>query len=151
VLELLDGGGYTYARVKVGEGREMWVAGPATPLTVGQEIGIGGAVSMGAFSSATLERTFDDLYFVGSFVPDGPPPGATRGEALEVLEGGGYTYVRARTGEVEQWVAGPQTAITVGDVVAWAGGMDMGEFHSPTLERTFESVLFVGRFWVEAR
>ena len=63
VQETLSGGGYTYARVSVGE-REMWVAGPEAPLEVGQEIGIAGAMPMGNFSSPSLERTFENLYFV---------------------------------------------------------------------------------------
>jgi hypothetical protein len=149
VQELLAGGGYTYARVKVDES-EMWVAGPQAPLEVGQEISLAGAISMGPFSSPSLERSFDELFFVGGFQPAGPPPNASRGEALEVVEGGGYTYVRAGTEEAEIWLAGPETPIAVGDTVLWSGGMDMGEFYSRSLDRTFESVIFVGRFWVEA-
>lgn len=150
VQEVLTSGGYTYVRVKAAE-REMWVAGPATPLEVGQEVAIGGAVSMGTFSSPSLERTFDELFFVGGFQAAGPPPGAKSGEVLEVMEGGGYTYIRARTGETETWLAGPMTAVEAGDTVFWAGGMDMGEFYSASLEKTFDNVVFVGRFWVEAR
>ena len=152
VLELLTGGGYTYARVSLDDGdREIWVAGPETSLEIGQEVGIAGAMSMGAFSSPSLERTFDDLYFVGGFRTAGPeaaPPGATSGNALEVLVGGGYTYVLAKVGEDEIWLAGPETQVTVGDTVSWMGGMDMGEFTSSSLDRTFENILFVGRFWV---
>ena len=150
VQELLSGGGYTYARVKVGEA-EMWIAGPETPLEVGQEVGVAGAMPMGPFSSPSLERTFENLYFVGGFQPAGPPPGAARGEVLELLEGGGYTYVRARRGEEEIWLAGPVTPMAVGDAVLWSGGMDMGEFYSASLDRTFTSIFFVGRFWVEGR
>jgi len=150
VQEVINGGGYTYARVLAGE-KEMWVAGPQAPLEVGQEVGIGGAISMGAFSSPSLERSFDELFFVGSFQSDGPPPGAKTGEVLEVLEGGGYTYVRARAGETETWLAGPMTAMAVGDTVSWMGGMNMGEFYSASLEKTFDDIVFVGRFWVEAR
>jgi hypothetical protein len=149
VREVLRGGGYTYARLSVdgGEG-EMWVAGPEAALEVGQEVAIAGAMAMGSFTSASLGRTFDDLYFVGSFQTDAPPPGATRGEALQVMASGGYTYVQARVGEEELWVAGPETPVTEGDTVLWVGGMNMGRFHSPTLDRTFEAILFVERFWV---
>lgn len=147
VKETLTGGGYTYARVSVGE-REIWVAGPETPLEVGQEIGIAGAMPMGNFSSPSLERTFENLYFVGGFQADGPPSDATGGVALEVLAGGGYTYVRAKIGEEELWLAGPQMEILEGDQVFWRGGMEMGLFDSPSLGRSFENIVFVGRFWV---
>ncbi|UCC25315.1 MAG: hypothetical protein JSU98_16575 [Gemmatimonadales bacterium] len=148
VLETLGGGGYTYARLQVGE-REIWVAGPTAPLEVGQEVGIAGAVSMGAFSSPSLERSFDELYFVGGFQAMGPPAGATRGEVLEVVFGGGYTYLLARVGEEEIWLAGPELEIQEGATVLWKGGMEMGEFYSTSLDRTFDNIVFVSRFWVE--
>ncbi len=148
VLETLNGGGYTYARLAVGD-REMWVAGPTSPLEVGQEVGIAGAVSMGAFSSSSLERTFDELFFVGAFQSTGPPPDATRGQALESFDGGGYTYVRVGVEGEEIWLAGPETEIPDGATVLWKGGMEMGEFYSASLDRTFDNIVFVGRFWVE--
>lgn len=148
VQEVLSGGGYTYARVRVGED-EMWIAGPQSPLQVGDEIAVSSAVSMGAFSSPTLERSFENLYFVGAFQSAGPPPDADRGEILEVLAGGGYTYIRARVGDADRWLAGPSTDATVGGSVLWRGGTDMGEFYSPTLDRTFDSILFVTQFWVK--
>lgn len=147
VQETLEGGGYTYARVLVGE-EEIWVAGPATPLEVGSDIAISGATPMGGFSSPSLGRTFENLYFVGSFGSAAPPPDATTGEALEVLVGGGYTYVRAQIGETELWLAGPETEMREGDAVHWKGGLEMGEFTSSSLGRTFENIVFVGRFWV---
>ena len=33
------------------------------------------------------------------------------GKALEVLEGGGYTYVKLGVGTAEVWIAGPKTAV----------------------------------------
>ncbi len=157
VLELLEGGGYTYARLAMDDGeREVWVAGPQTALDVGEEVRVGGLPSMGSFSSAALERTFEDLYFVGAFgtsrPPAGaatePPAGATTGQALEVLEGGGYTYVRLQIEDGEVWLAGPATRIAEGDSVSWWGGLEMGEFTSSSLERTFEAITFVERYWV---
>lgn len=150
VLETLDGGGYTYARLHVGE-REMWVAGPTARLEVGQQVRIADAVSMGSFASPSLERTFDELFFVGGFQSRSAPPDAAEGEALEVVVGGGYTYVRARVGDDQVWLAGPLTEIPEGSVVLWRGGTEMGEFYSASLDRTFDNIVFVGRFWVEVR
>ena len=65
------------------------------------------------------------------------------GAALEVLEGGGYTYVRMQDGEAELWIAGPKASVSVGDVVRVAAGSPMQNFNSPTLKRTFPSIEFV--------
>lgn len=149
VVELLDGGGYTYARIAMAESdEEIWVAGPATPMTIGQEVEFARGVSMGRFSSPTLNRTFEDLYFVGAFAQTGPPADASNGAVLEVLAGGGYTYVRVDTGSGELWLAAPEASPAVTDTVHWQGGMDMGRFSSPTLNKTFERIVFVQRIWV---
>jgi hypothetical protein len=148
VLETVEAGGYTYARLRTGEG-ETWVAGPVTPLEVGSRISVSDAASMGSFTSTTLNRTFDDIYFVGAYsVPSAPPDGFS-GTAEDVLSGGGYTYVRVPVTETITWIAGPQVDVQVGETVAWQGGNEMGEFRSRTLNRTFDNILFVERIWVE--
>jgi hypothetical protein len=66
------------------------------------------------------------------------------GEIVETMDAAGYTYVLVDTGDQKVWAAGPQTAVKVGDNVALANGMAMTDFHSQTLDRTFEVVYFVG-------
>lgn len=66
VTETMDAGGYTYARVDRG-GSQVWVAGPATKLAVGAQIGPTSGTLMTGFRSDTLDRTFDQIYFVGAF------------------------------------------------------------------------------------
>ena len=74
-----------------------------------------------------------------------PPAGAGyKGEVVETMNSGGYTYVRVKQADGEIWAAGPQTAIAVGDVVTFGKGATMPNFHSPSLDRTFESIEFVG-------
>jgi len=70
-------------------------------------------------------------------------PAVCSGPVLETMSSGGYTYVRIDCGDREQWAAGPETEVAVGDEVALAPGQEMRDFHSPTLDRTFESILFV--------
>lgn len=76
-----------------------------------------------------------------------PAPAATitRGKVLETMNAGNYTYVRAQTDSGEKWVAGPEAKVKVGDAVEWPGGMEMKNFTSKTMGRTFESILFVDR------
>ena len=75
-------------------------------------------------------------------------PHGSRGEALEVLTGGGYTYVHVQIGDEDIWIAGQGAAVRTGETVAWIGGLRMGEFRSATLDRTFGDILFVSRILV---
>ncbi len=61
------------------------------------------------------------------------------------MDAGGYSYVLVSHGTRETWAAAKQFAVSVGDEVELAGLMPMGDFHSPTLNRTFEVIQFVGR------
>lgn len=78
--------------------------------------------------------------------PGSIPGGAATaysGEVLETMNAGGYTYVYIDTGKEKIWAAGPETQVEQGSVVSFPAGMEMGDFHSDTLDRTFEKILFV--------
>ena len=62
------------------------------------------------------------------------------GTVVETLDSGGYTYIRLQ--ENNRWVASKTLSVLVGDQVQYAGAAEMGEFHSRTLDRTFENILF---------
>ena len=66
VLETMQGAGYTYARIALGDA-EIWAAGPASQLEVGQVVSIADGTLMENFRSQSLERTFEEIYFVGGF------------------------------------------------------------------------------------
>ena len=72
VVETMSSGGYTYAKLQRGQA-QAWVAGPETPLAVGNKVGQTSGSLMTAFHSDTLKRTFDQIYFVSSL----PVVGAT--------------------------------------------------------------------------
>lgn len=159
VLEVMESGGYTYARVETG-GEEIWAAGPPTPLEVGMEVTLGGAMGMENFTAASLDRTFDRILFVNTFggatvggagaiagalSPGGPAvagPGAGSGTVLEVTHAAEYSYIRIGTDEGDLWLAGNQIEIDKGQTVSWNGGAMMQNFNSPTLNRTFDRILF---------
>ena len=71
------------------------------------------------------------------------PPGMVRGEVLETMNSGGYTYVFMNTGQDQRWVAALETTVEVGDVVQTDAGIVMTGFTSKTLDRTFDAVYFV--------
>lgn len=74
--------------------------------------------------------------------------GQCTGPVLETTDAGGYTYVRLECGDKEVWAAGPQTALEVGDEVSLDQSMVMESFFSKSLNRTFDSILFVTSFEV---
>jgi hypothetical protein len=145
VLEAMNSAGYTYARIDV-QGDEVWTAGPATEIAVGDEVWVTGGMPMQNFSSSSLGRTFDVIYFVDAFHGADEAPsseGLPRGEVLQAITSAGYTYYEVQTEDGVIWLAGPQTEITAGSTIAWQGGMPMANFHSSSLDRTFEEIFFV--------
>ena len=69
-------------------------------------------------------------------------PGKT-GKVLETMDAAGYTYIQVDTGSEKFWAAAPQFAAKVGDDVVVPEGMPMPDYHSKTLDRTFDIVYFV--------
>lgn len=157
VLEAMDAERYTYARVGAGD-EEIWVAGPMTELAVGDTVSLARADYMGPFTSSSLDRTFEAIYFIDRFRPAGAADGIFQGTITETMNAAGYTYVQVDVGEEFKWMAGanaeeplvwlagPETVLNVGDVVSWQGGTVMRNFHSNTLERTFPEIVFVNSF-----
>ncbi len=66
VLETMNSGGYTYAKLGL-NGKEAWFAGPETELAVGDVITVGEGMAMKNFKSNTLNRTFEEIYFLGGW------------------------------------------------------------------------------------
>ena len=62
VVETMNSGGYTYARVDE-NGQNVWVAAMQTKVNVGDTVEFPDALPMVNFQSKTLKRTFDKLIF----------------------------------------------------------------------------------------
>ncbi len=67
-----------------------------------------------------------------------------KGKVLETMNSGGYTYVHLDTGSEKIWAAGPEAQVSVGQTITMDKGMAMPQFHSKSLDRTFEVIYFVG-------
>lgn len=65
-----------------------------------------------------------------------------QGSVVETMDAGGYTYARLDTGSEEVWVAAPTVQLSVGEEVQARGSMQMLDFHSPSLDRTFDVLYF---------
>lgn len=78
VVETMNSGGYTYVLLDQG-GEQVWLAGPETGgVAVGQTMSVDDGMAMNNFSSRSLDRTFETIYFVGGF---GAAPAAPAGMA----------------------------------------------------------------------
>lgn len=86
--------------------------------------------------TTTLIGTF--LLLVAS--PGFAEPASQSGKVAEVINVKSYTYLRLENGV---WVATTPLNIAEGDLVKFSGGMEMPNFHSKVLNRTFKSVIFV--------
>jgi hypothetical protein len=82
VLETINSGGYTYAKVDEG-GNTYWIAGPQTNLTVGSSVSFIEQMVMTDFTSKSLNRTFDQIVFVTAIVPAGAPAQPAQGQAAQ--------------------------------------------------------------------
>jgi hypothetical protein len=81
-----------------------------------------------------------------------PPLPTISGSIAETMDAGGYTYIQIDTGTEKIWVAGPQTAgLEPGAKITVPRGMEMRDFRSASLERTFPSILFVSAIWPEGK
>lgn len=85
VLETMNSGGYTYVQVDTGS-EQVWAAAPEFQVKVGDAVIVPEGMPMANYSSPTLNRTFDVVYFVPSVMVGGaegaaPSMGAAGGDA----------------------------------------------------------------------
>jgi len=64
------------------------------------------------------------------------------GKVVETMNSGGYTYVNLLKDGKSTWAAIPPQKVEVGQELKLLPGMQMGTFTSPTLKRTFDSIIF---------
>ena len=86
VLETMDSGGYTYVLIDTAED-QRWAAAQQTSVNVGDVVQVGTAMPMADFTSKTLDRTFDVLYFVDGLQNLSAPVDANAGTAGVMPEG----------------------------------------------------------------
>lgn len=101
----------------------------------------------GSASEATAEPA---ARATAGTVPE--PQGATGrfvGNVVETMDAAGYTYALLDRDGEQVWAAGPKTALRTGDEIAIALEMPMRDFHSESLDRTFETIYFVGSLGAE--
>ena len=85
----------------------------------------------------------DQLSRTSSQVPAAPQFAANSGKVVEKMDASVYTYIRLDDGAGnETWAAVPKTQLEIGEQVTLKGGTVMRNFKSPTLNRTFDAIIF---------
>ncbi|HVR38260.1 MAG TPA: nucleotide-binding protein [Thermoanaerobaculia bacterium] len=74
--------------------------------------------------------------------PQAASAGALNGKIVETFNSGGYTYLRLQTASGDAWAAVRETKVKKGATVAIDPQMTMEKFTSPTLNRTFDKIVF---------
>lgn len=64
------------------------------------------------------------------------------GVVVDTMTAGLYTYLEVDAASGRYWAAAPKMKLAVGDQVDVAPGSEMKGFFSPSLNRTFESIIF---------
>ena len=61
----------------------------------------------------------------------------------EVVQVTDYTYLRVIENDKEYWIAAPKAEFKVGEVILYEKSMEMKNFTSKELNKTFDSILFI--------
>ena len=70
------------------------------------------------------------------------------GKVLQNIKAAEYSYLEVQQGKQKRWLAVTQSDVKPGAVVRFEDGMEMTNFYSKTLKRSFPSVLFIGQMAV---
>ena len=73
-------------------------------------------------------------------------PNAHQVTAVEVIQASGYTYVRAVEDKKDYWLATEKMEVKEGETYFWSDGIEMKNFTSKELKRTFPGIFFVQDF-----
>jgi hypothetical protein len=74
-----------------------------------------------------------------------PASGVHTVEVQEVIQGNSYTYLNVKDEDSTSWIAISKSEMEVGETISYKNPLAMKNFTSKELERTFETIYFVGR------
>lgn len=163
VEEFIHTENYTYLRVTEA-GKELWLAINKKDMVIGETIFFTNPMEMRNFRSKELKRTFETVYFLGGIRKESDSTKAKAPEQMPVVKAGkvvissdevhtgsvleainttSYTYVKVKEGELEYWTAIPRRDMVIGEIISFENPMEMTNFSSKELKRTFERVYFL--------
>ena len=135
--------GYSYIEVDI-SGDIFWLATAMTAVKPGDEIAWKDYAVMSNFNSKGLNREFAQILFVDRVFPKAALTQQTHsGKVIEALNAAGYTYIQVEEKGNRVWLAVPQRAVEVGQLISWSSTQPMRNFNSQSLDRTFDEIYFV--------
>ncbi|MBI5483214.1 MAG: OB-fold nucleic acid binding domain-containing protein [Deltaproteobacteria bacterium] len=94
------------------------------------------------FTAAVVTATPDKAALPPATASE-PAAEVLAGKVLQTMNSGGYSYILIQKSNGENsWVAVTETPVKVGSQMKFKGGMEMGQFESKTLKRTFDKIIF---------
>ena len=88
VVESIDAATYTYVEIDTGTAT-LWAAAPQFAVKLGDKIVVNDMMPMKNYTSKTLNRTFDVVYFSGNVKVNGQPAAAAATPAVGAAPAGG--------------------------------------------------------------
>lgn len=70
-------------------------------------------------------------------------PNQHQATVMEVIQVTDYTYLHVTENGKAYWIAAPKAEFKVGEVILYSKSMEMKNFESKELKKTFESILFI--------
>ena len=107
---------------------------------------LAGLLSYTEHGSAKPQYAHDDLNIAkGAFGTGQEVAAFYSGEVLETIDVKNYTYIKMHdTGSDEEiWLATGRKAIAAGAIIRFKPSTILKDFKSPSLERTFDRIMFV--------
>ena len=74
---------------------------------------------------------------------------SNKGKVLEIMDASIYTYMQVSGDKGPIWVAASKTAVAKGDTISYLDGNVMTNFTSKSLNRTFDTIIFLDKVKVE--
>lgn len=132
ILQLEQGGGYSYAEVEMASGEKVWIAGGQIAVNVGDTVQWGDSAAMNNFTSKSLGRTFDKILFVNAWGPAGAAPtgvaphgsqpqAAGAHPPMGQMAGGGHPPMGQMAAAAPDAAAGPASTGKVKEVLSGGG------------------------------
>ena len=134
VLETMDASGYTYVNVDTGS-ETFWAAAPQFAVKVGDEVLVPEGMPMTNFSSKTLDRTFDVVYFVPSVMVGGA-------ESLAQMPAG---HPPMTNGSQSSKTTVETTDVDLSGIKAAEGGQTIGDIYAKKAELSGKPVKVRGK------
>ena len=73
------------------------------------------------------------------------------GKVLETMDASIYTYMKVSTDKEPVWLAVSKTTVAKGNTISYPDGAVMPNFNSPSLNRTFDKIIFLDKIKVEKK